>query len=223
MKKIVYLIITIAMLFVTSSCKSEVDLTAYVSQLRENVYACEVDGVKISVYSERRESPFIADSYVGKLKNILIVKIDAPTIVDDAKISISYDDISANGTFDYNPIGAKYTTVIEVEKLPTKQEFNGVFMVGEKQTEVLFKSTVASGSISSKDAINSVKKYDSKTINNLFNSDRVEAEIHIRIMPGGERNYYYVGLVTKDGNTTAYLVDGTSGEVLAKKTCKTYN
>ena len=205
------------MLTAVISCKAEVDLSYYVSQLRENVYACEVDNLKITVYPEKRETPFIADSYVGKLKNQLIVRIDSQTLaIDDAEITLSYDKITVGGSFSYSPIGGKYVCVIDVEELPNSGSINAVIKYSGKESNAVLQSVVNSDSISAKDVINSVKKHDSNTVEKLFNSGKVEAEIHVRIMSDGNRNYYYVGFVCKDV-TYAYLVDGKTGEILAKK------
>ena len=217
MKKYFCLIVTLIMFTAVISCKADVDLSYYVSQLRENVYTCDVDGLKVTVYAEKRETPFIADSYVGKLKNQLIVKIDGQNAtIDDAEILLSYDKTTALGSFTYSPIGGKYTSTIEVETLPKSASINGVLKTGGKEIEFVLTSAVVSGFISSSDALNAVKKHDSKIVEELFCDGKVQAEIHIRIMADGTRNYYYVGFVTKD-STYAYLVDGKTGEVLAKK------
>lgn len=217
MKKYFCLIVTLIMLTAVISCKAEVDLSYYVSELRENVYVGEVENLKVSVFAEKRETPFIADSYVGKLKNQLIVKIDGENaVIDDAEITITYDKTTVSGNFDYSPIGGKYVCTIQVENLPKSGSINGVLKTGGKELELLLTSGVLSDSISAKDALNSVKKADNKTVEKLFGNGKVEAEIHVRIMADKTRNYYYVGFVTKDG-TYAYLVDGKTGEVLAKK------
>ena len=205
------------MLTAVISCKAEVDLSYYISELRENVYVGEVESLKVSVYPEKREAPFIADSYVGKLKNQLIVKIDnESSVIDDAEITLTYDNRSVSGSFEYSPIGGKYVCVIDVETLPSSASVNAVIKCSGKESQVVLQSAVNSDTISAKDAINSVKKQDGNTVDKLFNTQKVEAEIHVRIMSDGKRNYYYVGLVSKDG-TYAYLVDGKTGEVLARK------
>lgn len=217
MKKYFCLIVTIIMLTAVISCKAEVDLSYYVSQYRENVYACEVDNLKITVYAEKRETPFIADSYVGKLKNQLIVKLDGENaVIDDAEILLNYDKTTVSGSFSYSPIGGKYLCQIEVENLPKSGSLSGVLKCAGKESEFVLTSLVTSDTIALKDAINSVKKQDSKTVEKLFDSGKVEAEIHARIMADKDRNYYYIGFITKNG-TYAYLVDGKTGEVLARK------
>ncbi len=218
MKKYFCLFVTLIMLSAVISCKAEVDLSYYVSQLRENVYVGEVDNLKITVYPEKRESPFIADSYVGKLKKQLIVKIDdESSVIDDAEIILTYDKTTVSGSFSYNPIGGKYVCVVDVNDLPTTANINAVIKYSGKESEVLLSSAVSGNCISSKDALNSVKKHDNSTVENLFKNGKVEAEIHVRIMGDGRRNYYYVGFVSKQG-TYAYLVDGKTGNVLARRT-----
>ena len=199
------------------SCKAEVDLSYYVSELRQNVYVAEIDGLKVTVYPEKRETPYIADSYVGKLKNVIIVKIDSENVViDDAKISLTYDKTTVNGNFIYSPISCKYTSQIEVENLPTSANIDATIICAEKEYKFSLLSVVNSKTITAKQALESVKKSDSGVVDKLFNVGKVEGEIHVRIMADGDRTYYYVGLISKD-EIYAYLVDGKTGEVLAKK------
>ena len=221
MKKVFCLICTVFMFMAVFSCKAEVDLTAYISELRENIYIGEVDGIKVTVYSGKREKPFIADSYVGEMKNILTIKLENQSVMtDDASIEISYDKITKNGDFEYHPIGGKYTTTIEVDTLPNTAQINAKLKCNGKEQEIVLLTTVSSNSISPKQALEFVKKHDKKTVEEIFESGKVEAEIHVRIMADGERNFYYVGFALKDGTIKAYLVDGKSGEILAKKTTK---
>ncbi len=217
MKKYFCLVVTLIMLIAVASCKAEVDLSYYVSELRENVYVCETEGLKVTVYSEKRESPYIADGYVGTLKDVLIVKIDSESVkIDDAEISLNYDKTSVKGSFTYSSINGKYVCQIEVQSLPKSDKISGEIKCGENSFNLELSSGVLTDTISAKQALESVKKHDSKTLEKLFENGKVQTEIHVRIMADGERNYYYVGFVCSDG-TYAYLVDGKTGEVLARK------
>ncbi|MBO5889014.1 MAG: hypothetical protein J6Q58_02615, partial [Clostridia bacterium] len=71
--------------------------------------------------------------------------------------------------------------------------------------------------LSYSEVLESVRKNDSQIVKELFNNTNVSTEIHIRIISDKNKNYYYVGLSEKSGKTHAYLVDGITGEVLAKK------
>ena len=223
MKKYFCIVVTLIMLIAVASCKAEVDLSYYVSELRENVYIGETDGLKVTVYSEKRESPYVADSYVGRLKDVLIVKIDSETEkIDDAEISLSYDKTTVKGNFTYSPINGKYVCQIEVSALPNSDKINGEIKSGEKSFNLELSSGVLKDTISAKQALESVKKHESKTVEKLFENGKIQTEIHVRVMVDGERNYYYVGLVSSEG-TYAYLVDGKTGEVLARKNNPKHN
>ena len=45
----------------------------------------------------------------------------------------------------------------------------------------------------------------------------LKCEIVIRLLCENERNYYYVGFICEEGLKLAYLINGETGEIIAKK------
>ena len=59
---------------------------------------------------------------------------------------------------------------------------------------------------------NSKKEYiQAHSQNNTFNG-----EIYVRLIEQGGKNFWYVGLITKE-KTLALLVDGKTGKILSEK------
>lgn len=218
MKKIFCAILTIVLSTIAISCKTQVDYSIYVSELRTNIYQGEKDEVKIVVYTGFKESPFIADGYVGEIKKYIIVRlVSCPENIDGVSVSINYDKGSVSGMFEYHPIGGKYIAEFCVEELPTEPTLSAKVNVAGQEVVIDLATLKDGNCIDYKSAINSVKKYDEEVFENLFEKNHVNAEIHIRLLSDSDKNYYYVGLVSSDGKTNAYLVDALSGNTIAKK------
>lgn len=217
-KKILSIIVLLVVVTASISCKESIDLSIYVSELRSAIYEGEQENIKLTVYAEERENPFIIDGFVGEIKKVLIVKLQAEgRSIDSASVSLSFDGFNFDGDFEYSPLNGKYCTEIFVNELPSSPVINAVFKCGEESVNLELKTLVNNDNLSYKEVLDAVKKHDSQTVKELFGGTNVSTEIHIRILSDKNRNYYYVGFSEKSGKIYAYLVDGVSGEVLAKK------
>ena len=218
MKKIIVFLLVLVSIMCLYGCENEVDLTVYVSQYRENIFEGENENYKLTLYIERREEPFIADAFVGNLENVVIAKIESKTeSVDGVKIFFNIDNKDYEGQFKYNPIKARFTSEIKVENLPKNKEFQVVIESNGEKQDIQLTSKVNEKTLTPKDILKSIASYDKNTVNTLFKGDKVNSEIHVRLLRNDNKNYYYVGFVSKNNKTIAYLVDGESAEILAVK------
>ncbi len=217
-QKLALLLTVLVVVLASASCKDNVNLTLYVSELRSGIYYGEGDNLTLTAYVEEREEPFIIDGFVGEIKKVITVKLSSENrVINSASVKLKFDGYECEGDFEYSLLSGKFTAEIIVDKLPEGPIVEAVFKCGEEEVSVQLKTKITSGNITYKEALESVKKYDSKTTDELFNNTSVSTEIHIRIISDNLKNYYYVGFATKSGDIYAYLVDGATGEVLAKK------
>ena len=218
-KKLVFFVVVIATLVISSSCKNSLDLTVYVSELRLGIYECSSTDFVVTVLVEEREDPFIADGFVGTIKKVLTVKLEPLNrSFDDATIALNFDDYTASGDFVYSPISGKYVAEIFVDKLPNLPSVSGTLTSGDETFNLDLKTKIVSGNLSYTEVLKKVSEKENKIVNELFNNTNVSTEIHIRLISEKNTNYYYVGFTNKSGKIHAYLVDAKTGEILAKKT-----
>ena len=202
---------------VTSSCKNQLNLSLYISQNRQIAYTAACENYQVTLYGEERETPFISDGYVGSMKKVLTVRIeDYKTALDDASITLTYGDYTAVGKFEFSPLNGKFTTEIEVEKLPTDSEIYAVINSGGEEEKITLKTFLIDGEIGYNEALSSVSKTAAKEINNML-EEGGSIEVRLRKIIEKERLYYYVSIIDKTGKTLAYLVDGSNASILATK------
>ena len=219
LKKLIFFVVIIATLVMSSSCKNTIDLTIYISELRLGIYECSGEEFNVSVLVEEREDPFVADGFVGTIKKVLTVKLEPVNrSFDDAKISLTFEDYSVSGDFVYSPISGKYVAEIFVDKLPTTASLNGSLKSGDETFNLELKTKVVSGNLGYIEVLKMVGEKEGKIVNELFNNTSVATEINVRLISEKNKNYYYVGFTSKGGKIYAYLVDAKTGEILAKKT-----
>lgn len=219
MKKVLAMLLTVVCVLLFTACSdNSFDYYKYVSELRLGIYEGESENFKVCLSAEQREFPFAADGYVGEIKNALVIKTEFKnSSPDDASVSIDYDTQNVKGSLSYNPVSGKSTATLTVEKLPVGSSVNVEITSGEITEKVTLSSVVFDKTVDYLTAIKSIADYDKETVNRLFLSGSENAEIHVRLIHGDGKNYYYIGFVDTSGKTDAYLVDGESGSVLAKK------
>ena len=124
------------------------------------------------------------------------------------------------GDFVFNPITNKFTLEIAVETFNNLNELAVTLRKDTTMQTIVVKSMFFKDTKSYEEVLKSVSKYDRNSINRLFKSGKVSAEIHVRLLYDSDKNYYYVGFVENDEKTTCYLVDGQTLQVLATKMVK---
>ena len=211
----------VIVLFTLCSCKNTINLEMYLSEIRHCVYKYEGEDYSVTVYAEEKESPYLNDGYVGEIKKYLTVKIeDYKSSLSDASVTLSFGDITATGKFEYSPLNGKFLTEIEVSKLPTEERLTAtVKNVGEEKSFEIEKFT-SNGKISYSTALEKVAESEQKAIEKMLSPSGASIEARVRILTEGESVYYYVSITDKNGSTSAFLVDGASGEILARKDFK---
>lgn len=216
MKKILLLILTLSLFTFACSCNDEIDLTTYLSQKRTTVYVCEENDFKLTVFAEERETPFLTDGFVGKVGKFVTVKIENfTTSLDDVSVTLNYGKNSVNGKLDFNPINGKFSTEICVETLPNDDEISLTVANAGEQKNLTLKKFKSEG-VDYVEALSAVSKHAKESIESLLKAGE-SIEVRLRLIPEGDRYYYYVSITDNSKKTIAFLVDGVTAKILASR------
>lgn len=214
MKKFAITASIVFALFLLCSCNKDNECFDRISQLRDNVFYCEGDGLTVYAYPETREVPFEEDGYVGEKKNYVIFKLVAagnkrPPITPSLKFELGGKNYSKQ--FDYSSLSLTLYCQVEVESLPI-EDFSVSLDFCEEEKTLLFTSLKKNSVFSYRDIINLAKDCNNITVKDFFkNPDKYE--LRIRLLEESGFNYWYVGISGKDN--VALLYDSETGELLA--------
>lgn len=199
------------------ACKQKVDYFSYVSELRKDIFTAENDEVSLLVYAGAKENPAIFDGVKNETRLIVGVKAifnEEPQTAVTAKIC--FNDKNYELPLDFHPVKRALAGEVEVPVLP---ENSVEVVLCYNQTEVCLtaNSRLNQDTIAYSDALDSVTKKADDFFKEHTKNGVLKAEIVIRLLCEQNKNYYYVGLVCAEGLKRSYLVDGTTGEVVAEK------
>ena len=210
MKKIRVILLTILCVFcgLFFSCQKHSDLSKYIVNLQSDIFYGENGDIKLKGgYSYCLEQ--------GEKVYFLTFKL-LEKEMDNASYSISFMlDKEYSSTFSLSPVTNSLTTKVEI--LPFSQkEFTVSVFVGSERYDINMLSLLPSSVVSPVDAVNSLLDSQPELINLYKNENGgYDLSIEVRIIVKNEKAFYYVGLIDKNKQLKALLIDGQTKEVLA--------
>lgn len=197
--------------FTLSGCSSSLDYNAYISEKRSEIYIYKDDSTEFKIYCTQREQPYNADGICGNMcevREIFAEFADTPS-------SVAVNIGGYSGEMNYQAVGGRFTASYSAAAINADGVDVLLTVDGEERA---FKAlSVADKSvISCETALRCVIEHDGDLFANLTEKKDFKGEIHVRLLYD-EGCYYYVGVCDRNKNTTAYLVDGGNGKIIAGK------
>lgn len=213
--KLLFLLLTIALPSLLSSCKQTIDYSAYISELRANVFLAQTDGFALRVYSVTKESPYESDGLVREKNERTEFYLVAPQGNEHCQISFAVNGNNHGGEMSYDNVKSEYYFYCPVQTADLTALSVRV-TYGEKTVEFSAKSVLNADTLSPFSLLTRLQTEEKKLFDSLTDKYGFAAEIRIRLIYE-DSPYYYIGIIDRKGNTTAFLVNATSGKILAKR------
>ncbi len=194
----------------SSACKNKVDYFSYVSEYRKSVYLLKEDDYELKIYCTVRETPYLLNGVKGETSTVTEVYYFCEKTPQSVDIEIG----GQGGEMSY--IATTRNFYLSFTGEFEGNEVNADLTVDGKEVKLCARSVAEEGVIGGKSALNCVREYDKQTFDDMSNNGSFNGEIQIRLLYD-DGCFYYVGVCDRSGNVHAYLVDGTSGRVLAEK------
>ena len=120
-----------------------------------------------------------------------------------------------NPEFSFDSVKAQYyyscsLDISSLEQLPCNIRF------GEREKVLVAKTVKTPSTLTTKKVFQSVKEKESELFSSLTDEYGFAGEIYLRLI-FEEKPYYYVGVIDKKGNITAFLINAENGNILAKR------
>ena len=216
MKKIL-LVLSVLSIFFISGCAKQDKHEDYISQLRYDILYSDSENYEIYAFKELRETPLSDDGEKGEMQNLLTFKIVFKTNVvlrSSPVITFSLNGITYRKEFEYKPLSNFVICSFFVTKQPEKKLETEICFDNETKHYTLL-SLMNKKTLSYKDILAAIKNAGDKDADEFFYG-KINFEIRIRLISSDGYNCYYVGLIDKAKNVN-FLMDGETGEILAKK------
>lgn len=215
-----FLISLMLLCFVTSilfaGCKKSVDYFSYVSELRNNIFCAEYEGFSLRIYSVKKETPYVADGIAHESTARTEIYLLAPDGSPNYTLWVQIEKEKYGGELSYDNIKSEYflsfsLDTSDFEELPCILQFE------ETQIQLTATSVLSEETLSPNKILDTVREHSPELFAQMTDKYGFAGEIYLRLLYE-EAPYYYVGVINRNGEINAFLVNAKTGKVLARRT-----
>lgn len=198
-----------------SSCANKTDYYTYVSELRNNVFIGASDTLNIRAYALEKESPYLTDGIPCEKNVRTEVYLTAPSSDKTCAISFSVNGQPIEGEMSYDNVKGEYffATPISCAELST---IHFTVRYGEETIEISASSVRSEETKSAREILKIVVDSEVELFANMTDKYGFTGEIYMRLLYE-DAPFYYVGVIDRNGNVTAFLLNANTGKILAKR------
>jgi len=201
--------------FFFSGCKEKVDYFSYVSELRDNIFVAETEDFCLRIYSLEKEYPYSTDGIKRETEKRTEMHFLAPSGNKNCTLSFTVNGKEYGGEMSYDNVKAEYyySCTLDVSKLT---KIDCAIVYGEEEVCLSALSVRTETTLSPKEALAKLREAESELFTNLTDKYGFAGEIYLRLLCE-DSPYYYIGVIDRNGNVTAFLMNGETGKVLARR------
>ena len=200
--------------FFMPACKKGVDYLSYVSELRSNILLAQTDEFALRVFATQKETPYTADGVKREMTSRAEIYLTAPSGIKNYSVGFDVNGESYGGELSYNNVNGEYYFACTLD-ISNQKELTVVISCENQTTTLVAKSVLSQNVLTPKDALFTLIDAQQDTFSALTDEYGFAGEIRVRLIYE-ETPYYYIGVTDKNGNTTAFLLNASTGKVLAK-------
>lgn len=209
MKKITILSFIFVLLISVFSfgCKKEFCFADYISEARTDILYGESE-----TYSVKANYGYTVNNGKNYSLTFNLMNIDVNEI--SYTISFSLNGKNYEKVFSFDAVSSKLIASFDIEEF-TLNELTITIKKDSCSEEVILKSIIPEDTVSIETAMEKLYIEQKTYIDSLFEEGKFTASLTVRIVERNSKSYYYVGILDKNKNLKAMLIDGKTCELLA--------
>ncbi len=214
MKRHILPIFFLLLLLPLSACGKSYDYTAHISELRSDIFRAETDEFTVTLSCVSREYPYAADGVACPRSDLVEISLVPAEKADAYEVYFVTETGEQGGEASFRNAFGDYFFSESVTSFPEETVSMRVVWGGETR-EVTATSVKNDKTLSCTEALDRAIAAEKDRIDRMTDTVFL-GEFHVRLLRR-DKNYYYVGIVDKDGETLSLLLDSETGEVLARR------
>ena len=225
-KKIAILTLFALMVFGFSACTSNnINLNNYLIERRENLFTACDNLYSVSFSTGMRESNYNFDGVVNKMVPFGVLTLtrneNLPLSNDTYAYIVKIDDNSYSGFLQKSNNDNSYCADLEVNTVGNEKINVQISFIGYTFNEDL-ENTSANFQVDHASALKVAQKELKQDLKNLLSDKNIKIEVVMKVVKDYSseevKNYYwYVGIISTNGESMGILIDSNNGEIIAKK------
>jgi len=208
-------VLLVSFAFFGSSCQKSVNYFEYVSELRNNILLASDEKFSLRVHSVEREIPYLADGIPKEKTTLTEVRLDADGQTGECLVEFVFNGKTYGGEASYDNVKSEYFYSCS---LNTSKAEELVFKIRFQDTvyELTAKSVLDGNAYSPQKILDVIRKEEKSLFTSMTDKYGFKGEIYLRLL-FEDAPYYYVGIVSRDKKTVAFLLNAKTGKILARR------
>lgn len=205
--------------------KSKIDLNDFLIEKRENLFVACDDLYSVSFSTGLRENNYNFDGVINEKVPFGVISLtrndNLPLANDTYTYIVNINDQTFTGFLEKSETNSSYSADLEVNTIGNENINVQVSFTGYTFNKDL--ENISSGfQVDNLTALKVAQKELGEDIENLLSDKNVKIEVVMKIMKDYSstdlKNYYwYVGIISTNGDTMGILIDANTGDIIAKK------
>ena len=201
--------------WIFSACKRETDYFSYVSELRSNILLAQTENYSLRVYAVEREQPYSADGVPRETAARTEVYLVAPSGDKECNLRFMVGETESQGEMSFDNVKTEYYYYCPLD-VSALSELVLHIEYGEEKLEITAKSVKTQNTLSPQAALQALQNAEPALFEQMTDKYGFTGEIRLRLLYE-EHPYYYIGVIDRNGNSTAFLLNTETGKILAKR------
>ena len=209
------LFLLFCLLFPLYGCSNTVEYLDCISELRDNVFLAETDGFSLRIYAVKKETPYVTDGIPQETSSRIEAYLVAPNGAETCKFSFTANSERYEGDMSFDNVKCEYyySRSLDVSAL---KHIDCEIVYGEKTVSLTAKSVKDENTLSPTQVLKQLHDTETELFEKMTDRYGFTGEIYLRLLYE-DAPYYYVGIVERDGTVHAFLINGQSGKIIAKR------
>ncbi len=228
MKKFLCVLAVVCCVFGLTACggnkQAEIDFNQHLIEIRNNLFAGQDETFYATVCTGEREQDYALDGVINELVPFGIVtmaRLDNESLTADSyPFTLVVNGENLTGSLEKSPYDNTYSADIE-QIIADDAEVTLQLVVDGVNFNQPLTNVSQQFAVSKQDAINTACETLKSSIKNLSREEGSFSEGFVKILKdySGETNkyYWYIGIISPDGQTSGVLIDASTGSVVSKK------
>jgi hypothetical protein len=198
------------------ACNPKNDLSDLVSEYRNNLFLYEDETLSVKAHNLQREYPYVADGYIGEMNCRVELFVCTASEVEHCEIYFFVDGVQHGGEASYDGVKRQFyfSCAADVADAPALQVR---IRLDEREKDLTLRSVRTPDLLPLPELLNALFSQEKELRKKLTENGEFACELYVRILYE-DAPYFYVGVVDRKGTIHAFLLNGTTGEILAKRT-----
>lgn len=216
MKKRIFLfIVPFFALIALSGCAKKYDYTAHLSEVKSDIFLASTEDFSVTLACISREHPYASDGIACPRSDVGEITLVSKTGAQTGFSVYVVGETEWGGEMNFRSVEDDWFYSESLSSFPEGAVTLRVEWE-DGSCEIEATSVKNEGTMSAAEALEIAVEHEKDYVDRLMQNGTFDGEFRVRLLRR-DVNYYYVGIVSKDGRVLSLLLGAESGEVLARR------